>query len=224
MNIMNFLALDTETLSRKPTAAIDQIGLVFFDLKTKLDSLEGALAQRTAFQIEIPEENWRAHPELDIDPNTLKWRSEHAPIATPHKNQAYTIPGAIKETTRLITAKKPDVIYIQGKDFDAPIIKSLCDLFGLPLPWGDAYYKIKCSRDIIQHTFAHNTRVENLTGVKNAHNAVGDAFNQAKAIQAALRRQNNMKRFYAPIAFITNICGHGPKPFFSNSKGHLPND
>jgi len=197
--------LDLETLSRKPTAAFDQIGIVFFDTRAPLPSLDSMVASGHAAQFDIYVDSYKRR-HLHIEQDTLDWRAKDGtPIANPAPGNGHALRAAIQGTRDLIQIHKPRFIFLQGKDFDAPILKNACDELGIKPPWGDDYWRIKCSRDCIQWEFSDKTRVENLTGRKNTHGALDDAYNQACAMQIALRHRRRKQRVYAPASFIERL-------------------
>lgn len=199
--------LDIETLSRQPDAAFDQLAMVFFDDTKPLPPLEIMIADGTAIQFDIHEDSYK-ELGLHIDPETLKWREEHGtPIARPMAGKGYGVRKALKDARKAVKKYKPTAIYLQGKDFDAPIIKTACAKLKIDLPWGDDYWLIKCSRDVIKWEFSEKTRIEDLTGSKNTHGALEDAYNQAKAMQIAIRHRRRKNFVYRPVAFFERLLG-----------------
>jgi len=200
-----YATLDLETLSRRPDAAFDQIGIVFFDDARKLPSLDVMVGMGHAAQFDIRPDSYK-NLNLHTEQATLDWREkEGTPIANPPPGQGYKMRKALRKTGNLIQTFQPRFIYLQGKDFDAPIIKNACDELGVAAPWGEDYWRIKCSRDSIQWEFSDTTRVQHLTGTKNTHGALQDAYNQACAMQIALQHRRRKQRVYAPVAFIERL-------------------
>lgn len=117
--------------------------------------------------------------ELDraIDPNTIIWWSKQSEQA---QNEAFSddnrisVEDVIAELNRYLVGI--DKVWAQGPMFDINILEHLYKMVGQPLPW--QYWQIRDSRTVFD--MGDDSAK---TGNGDAHNALSDAYCQAKAVQ-----------------------------------------
>lgn len=162
--------LDIETFSTKPNAVILTFGAVKFDPYSDSDPSD-------AMYVKLNVDD-QIVMNRDVDENTLEWWSKQDPEvyeeATSEDDRIELIDFTKQLNKFLVGSSK---IWAQGAVFDITIIENLYNQLGVPAPW--AYWQIKDSRTIFD-TF-NDPRKEFLSN--NAHNALADAYAQAKAIQ-----------------------------------------
>lgn len=118
------LVIDLETLSRRPDAIITEIGVVAFNRSDFTERDFIALSPDILAQIGAGRHSC---------PETIAWHQSNrtAPVTMGDLTP--------KETCRalrdFITRYRPHRVWIQGPDFDRPILESFCIQFGDSLPW-----------------------------------------------------------------------------------------
>lgn len=166
---MNNLMLDLETLGRGPTAAIVEIGAVFFDPEA------GSLGP--TFQRRIhPGKSVEAGLQMDAD--TVLWwlRDETGARARLFADDEHVVGlyQALRDFTaycRTETAS-PIKVWGNGADFDNVILRSAYDACGYPAPWD--FYDNRCYRTLKN---LHRDIEMQRTGTH--HSALDDAISQA---------------------------------------------
>ena len=127
------LILDIETLSRRPNAVITEIGIIAFNRADFIAFDEVVLHPGLFPQIEagrhIESETLQFHRKNKTLPLKI---SDEDPFTTIHL------------LAQFIRKHNPQHIWIQGPDFDRPILESFFQQFGADLPWD--YWRIRDSR------------------------------------------------------------------------------
>lgn len=167
--------LDIETFSTKPNAVILTFGAVKFDPYSDSDPVDAMYVKLDVDrQIEL---------ERDVDENTLEWWGRQDPAvyeeATSEEDRIELVDFAKQLSKFLVGAGN---IWAQGTVFDITIIENLYNQLGIPAPW--AYWQIRDSRTIFGAF--NDPRKEFLS---DAHNALADAYAQAKALQKVFGEQ-----------------------------------
>ncbi len=117
--------LDIETLATSPQSIITEIAIIIFDRATHtvIDHLEifpdffEQLAAGRAF-----------------DPDTLSFHRKNGNLPNGKDNQTPCL-HAIVKMQEMFTEHQPKHVWIQGTDFDRPIIEDFCKAHNQPLPW-----------------------------------------------------------------------------------------
>ena len=165
--------VDLETLGTTADAVIMSIGAVRFDPDT--DALDMENAFYASVSIESNHEGARRH----ISEDTLLWWLKQSP-------QAQAVFHEPKDTLRSALESLSDWIstddnhmWSNGADFDLPMLAHAYKQFGQEPPW--KFWNNRCYRTMKGMPFAKRAgKIE--VGVK--HNAVTDAYNQARHLQA----------------------------------------
>lgn len=168
------LVLDLETLSRKPDAVVDELGVLVFDATT----------------FDIIEEHGIL---LDIGEQIQLGRGTEADtIAHRRRNGTYPdhFAGAKLDPTLsrlqlLIEDHQPEAIWIWGKDFDRPILDSLFDSVGRSSDF--PYWKIRCARDTYKAAFGAKSK-----GSSKTHHALDDCRVILSDLQEACARLDHL--------------------------------
>lgn len=151
------LILDTETLdTNRRTAAIFEIGIVAFD--------------RSTFQ---PVDDLEIHPDLATQ--LLAGRTMSADTVAFHRSRG-TFPksfagespaATLVAIEAFVRRHRPKRIWIQGTDFDAPLLEGFAELAGIALPW--EYYHVRDARTV------WDTAFPGVKHDKRPHRALADA-------------------------------------------------
>lgn len=171
---MSHVMIDTETLSVKPNGIILTLGAVKFN----------------PYSIEEPADALYIKLDVDeqislnrvIDEETVEWWGQQDPAiyeeATSESDRT-----SLHESTKQLNKFLVGVEYIwaQGIVFDIGMLENLYQQLKMPIPW--QFWQIRDSRTIFS-TF-NDPRKEFLND--NAHNALADAYAQAKALQKVFK-------------------------------------
>lgn len=164
---MNHVMLDLETMSTAPNAAIVAIG---------------AVCGEETFYLTINLQSCVDYG-LHIDANTVCWWLQQC--AEARKDVAtgtYALHHALEVFSSWLSELPEGDTYIwgNGADFDNVILANAYKATGLDLPWSHrnnrCFRTLKAMYPNIKHTF---------DGI--AHNALADAFNQARHLEAILK-------------------------------------
>lgn len=127
------IILDIETLHVSPFAVVTDIGIVAFDRKT-FEPVDETLI-RPGFWPQVEEGRM-------IDPGTIAYHRKHSTLPDCVTDDHPVV--AMKTLSLFLDKHKPECIWIQGPDFDRPILESLFQQFGGELPW--EYWRVRDSR------------------------------------------------------------------------------
>ncbi len=127
------IILDIETLSRRPNALITEIGAIAFN---RADFVETSclLLQPGFFE--------QLQLGRHICPETIQFHKQKKTL--PSQLGDMPVKDAVHFLSRFIREHKPERVWIQGPDFDRPIIESFCREVGEDLPWD--YWRTADSR------------------------------------------------------------------------------
>lgn len=172
---MRDVMLDLETLGTSSSAAILQIGAVFFDPRS--DELAAG-----GFEVTVDLQSC-LDAGLQVDGATVYWWLKQSDVARAAVTQpSMRLPPALLALGQYLS-REPEVrLWSHGAAFDVPILEGAYRACGLKVPW--------------DHRAARDTRTffwaaEDLTGwwtkpVREvAHTALADAIAQARDVQAA---------------------------------------
>jgi hypothetical protein len=118
------IILDLETLALDPSAIITEIGIIAFDAET-LEShakweVRPNILEQLAVGRRFERETYLFHREQDSVPETLGEFSIHA---------------ACEKLAAVFVYAKPQHVWIQGPDFDRPVLENFMSQAGHKLPW-----------------------------------------------------------------------------------------
>ncbi len=168
---MHHIMVDLETLGTVASASIISIGAVKFDLES--DAVDDA-----GFYASVSLES-----NLDlgrrIQEDTLKWwlKQDTEAQAVFHEDKV-PLELALDELTAWIGPKEYQM-WSNGADFDLPMLAHAYNQIGAAVPW--KFWNSNCFRTYKKLPGARAVRTVD-AGVK--HNALGDAYSQAKTLQA----------------------------------------
>jgi hypothetical protein len=161
--------LDLETLCRKPSAVILEIGALSFDpvtlkpsqsLELTLSPFGQTLKGRTV--------------ELD----TIAWHANQGnPITFSRWFQGARLKPSLIALRDWLARINPDHVWIWGADFDRPIIENACNSFRIDLPW--RYHRTMDARTVWNMAFP-DTRHD-----PRSHRALEDCVASLRDLKAA---------------------------------------
>ena len=153
--------LDLETLSRAPHAVIAEIGVVVVDATEKTVLYSASIKPCMLTQM------------LDgrhVCHETLNWHREQGTLPDPAEyggDMAECMDIACDMVEQVFVRHSPRRVWIQGPDFDLPILKTLFGAQGRELPW--KYWQTRDARTVWELAFPGRKRA------KRPHLAVEDA-------------------------------------------------
>lgn len=118
------IVIDTETLCRKPSAVVFEVGMVAFH------RADFTIIDRLSFPVELFHQIVAGRT---IDPETVAFHRRNGTLPqTTGGHDALATTYLIRE---FVKKHKPRKVWIQGTCFDRPIIEDYVDAMGQPLPW-----------------------------------------------------------------------------------------
>lgn len=179
---MQHVMLDLETLGTTADAVIMSIGAVRFDLNSNKMDDAGFYA---SVSIESNLERGRR-----VDESTLIWWLKQSPAAQQvfHEPKE-TLEAALESLTEWFGDTASDtLVWSNGADFDIPMLAHAYRSLGWETPW--RFWNSRCFRTYKNLPIARSIgKVDQ--GVK--HNALDDAANQARYLQAIQAAMNKVK-------------------------------
>ncbi len=120
------IILDLETLSRSPSALITEIGAVAF--------------HRDSFAIEdeldlTPDFFLQLATGRHVCPETIAFHRQGGTLPRIHPSSSATMFADLHLLTDFFHRHRPHRVWIQGPDFDRPILEHFCQQYGSVLPW-----------------------------------------------------------------------------------------
>lgn len=167
--------IDLETLDTKPSCTILSLGAVKFDPMSDSEP-----HSELYFKINIDEQSQMGRTVSD---DTIKWWSEQDPKA---QEEAFSESGRVgvetvaKELTKWI--HNTDVIWGHGYGFDITILEDYFRMLKMPIPW--QFWQVRDSRTLFSALKNGDPRKGMQTDL---HNALADAYYQAKSVQVAYK-------------------------------------
>ena len=200
MDTLTNVMVDIETLSTTPQSVIRSISFVAFSLGRE-ESLEEL--QKRVLTLWVA-----ASPQIDmgreIDEDTLSFWDKQFNLSQPGSEARQNVEWVLGEHPEdmspedcldVVTSYIQDIspnglIYSRGSNFDFPIIESLCEQTGRPLPWST--WKQTCSKSIIRFVCEDSKEIEAsiVGGLKSNHSSGFDVcveIMKLQAVYAALR-------------------------------------
>ena len=168
------IVLDIETLDTTPQAVITEIGLVAFnrDDFTPFDELRL-----------VPDLFYQLLRGRSIGEDTIEFHRKNGTL--PETTRGITPIAAIVAIQDFITRHRPHRVWIQGTDFDRPIIEDFCRSELQPLPW-----KYSISRDA---RTLWDTTFPGVKHVPRPHRAIQDCRATLCDIYTALKALDRLQ-------------------------------
>jgi hypothetical protein len=172
------LVLDFETLDKKPTAAITQIGIIAVRRKTfkvieQLELLPHVIPQLAAART------------FSVD--TIQWAEKKNLLPGPPSTLPLEI--AVKILHAFISFYNPFRIWAWGKDFERPLLENLASQYQLEFP-DYQFRKFACARQEWQNAFGMESPPPDRT-----HHALQDTLDELRDLRSALKKLNITHRF-----------------------------
>jgi 3' exoribonuclease, RNase T-like len=164
--------IDLETLGTKNDTTILSLGAVKFDPFSDSDPAPGIY-----FKLDVEQQNELGR---SIDQDTIDWWQKQDPVV---REEAFSDDNREKLETVLAELNRflvgVDSIWAQGAVFDIGILEHLYQQLKTPVPWH--FWQIRDSRTLFK-LLPENPRPNKFD---QAHNALVDAYYQAKGVQRA---------------------------------------
>ena len=162
--------IDLETLDVIPSATILSLGAVKFDPLS-----ENEPNSELYLKISIEDQDRLNRTTSD---STIAWWSKQDPAIMEEafdQKDAVTVEEALRQLNKWCVGI--DELWEQGYGFDMNMLENMYRSVGKPIPW--QFWQVSDSRTITKRT-ARDPRKDMQT---NLHNALADAYYQAKSIQ-----------------------------------------
>lgn len=166
--------IDLETLDVLPSCTVLSVGGVYFN---PFDSSEPF--NELYFKINIDDQDRLGRTTSD---STIEWWSKQDPkILEEAFNQegAVTVSEAVEKLSKWLYS--PDVIWGQGYGFDLTIIEHMLRSMEVPIPYN--FWQVRDSRTL----FSLCKKDPRKSMQTDLHNALADAYFQAKSVQMAYK-------------------------------------
>jgi hypothetical protein len=165
--------IDLETLDVFPTATVLSLGAVKFDPTTDAEP-----HSELYFKISIDDQDRLGRTVSD---KTIEWWGQQDPkimeeaFDQSNPNEVMTVEQALDSLNRWVVGV--DEIWGHGYGFDITILENMYRMIGKPIPW--QFWQISDARTITKR-MPKDPRKDMQT---NLHNALADAYFQAKSVQ-----------------------------------------
>ena len=162
--------IDLETLDVFPTATVLSIGAVKFDPTTDAEPYA-----ELYLKILVDDQDRLGRTTSD---STIEWWGKQDPAVMEEafdQTGAVTVEEALSQLNRWVVGV--DEIWGQGYGFDITILENMYRMLGKPIPW--QFWQISDARTITKR-MPKDPRKDMQT---NLHNALADAYFQAKSVQ-----------------------------------------
>jgi len=162
--------IDLETLDVTPTATVLSLGAVKFD-----PFLDAEPHSELYFKISIDDQDRLGRTTSD---STIAWWSQQDPAVMEEafdQTDAVTVEEALRQLNKWCVGV--DEIWAQGYGFDITMLEDMYRSTGKPIPW--QFWQISDARTITKR-MPRDPRKDMQT---NLHNALADAYFQAKSVQ-----------------------------------------
>lgn len=190
----NFM-LDTETLAVRPNAVMRCISIVAFEDEGD-DTIETLLPRTLTVWLDAEEQFAMGRA---IDDDTVKFWEKQSRLGGAATEQAARILNgwqggdmSCRLAMEIFAAFIRDTgyngkVYSRGSNFDFPIIESIHDMLGMPLPFKT--WDATCSRSIIQYVCQgdRDTEANLVNGMKSNHCSDYDCAVEVMKLQAIHR-------------------------------------
>ena len=169
--------IDLETLDVFPTATVLSLGAVKFDPTTDAEPYS-----ELYLKICIDNQDQLGRTTSD---STIEWWGKQDPKVmeeTFDQTGAVTVEEALKQLNKWVVGV--DEIWGHGYGFDITILENMYRMLGNPIPW--QFWQISDSRTITKR-MPKDPRKDMQTDL---HNALADAYFQAKSVQIIFKHNN----------------------------------
>jgi hypothetical protein len=183
--------LDLETLGTVASSVIMSIGAVKFDLEA------GTIDDAGFYASVSIDSNLLAGRQVSEE-TLLWWMKQDKTAQKVFFEPKQPLDAALEDFSRWFgdgREAEKTLIWSNGADFDIPMMVHAYHLYGWEAPW--AYYNTRCFRTVKNSAVAQGV-VHNVTGIK--HNALTDAINQVKHLQAIHDQQQTLSRLAGKVA------------------------
>jgi len=165
--------IDLETLDVKPGATILSLGAIKFNPFSDVEP-----HSELYYKIDIDEQDKMGRTTSD---STIEWWGKQDAAAQEEAfdpNGRLSITEALRQLTKWSVGI--DVLWGQGYGFDMTMLEDMYRSVGTPIPWN--FWQVRDSRTLFACCKKDPRKV---LGQNNLHNALADAYFQAKGIQMA---------------------------------------
>jgi hypothetical protein len=162
--------IDLETLDVTPTATVLSLGAVKFDPFSDTEP-----HSELYLKISIDDQDHLGRTTSD---KTIEWWSQQDPAVMEEafdQTDAVTVEEALRQLNKWCVGV--DEIWAQGYGFDITMLEDMYRSIGKPIPW--QFWQISDARTITKR-MPRDPRKDMQT---NLHNALADAYFQAKSVQ-----------------------------------------
>lgn len=166
---MKHVMLDLETLGTTADSVILSIGAVKFDLESDKFDDDGFYASVSV------DSNMDAGRRISED-TLIWWMGQSKEAQAVFHEPKQTLEGALAGLIDWLVHNKRHP-WSNGADFDLPMLAHAYRQAGMEAPW--AFYNARCVR-----TYRGLPAAANMPKLSNSHNALLDATNQVKCVQA----------------------------------------
>lgn len=174
-----FVMLDIETVSKAPSAVILSLGAVKFDPYTETEP--------TSPFYHLLDFDQQVELGRDVNAETLEWwgkQPANIQAACFGDEGRTKVEDFLKEFNRYLVGV--DRVWAQGIVFDFGILENLYWMMKTPKPW--KYNQVRDSRTLFDLGYDPRREMQ-----VEAHNALADAYFQARAVQKVYKRLNITK-------------------------------
>jgi hypothetical protein len=162
--------IDLETLDVTPTATVLSLGAVKFDPFSDAEP-----HSELYLKISVDDQDRLGRTTSD---KTIEWWSQQDPAVMEEafdQTDAVTVEEALRQLNKWCVGV--DEIWAQGYGFDITMLEDMYRSIGKPIPW--QFWQISDARTITKR-MPRDPRKDMQT---NLHNALADAYFQAKSVQ-----------------------------------------
>ncbi len=169
--------IDLETLDVFPTATVLSLGAVKFDPTSDADPYS-----ELYLKILVDDQDRLGRTTSD---STIEWWGKQDPAIMEEafdQTGAVTVEEALSQLNRWVVGV--DELWGHGYGFDITILENMYRMVGKPIPW--QFWQISDARTITKR-MPKDPRKDMQT---NLHNALADAYFQAKSVQIIFKHHN----------------------------------
>lgn len=167
--------IDLETLDTRPSCTVLSLGGVKFNAENDIEP-----HSELYFKVSVDDQDRLGRTSSD---DTIAWWSKQDPKIM---EEAFDQTGAITVEEALAQVSKwlvgVDVIWGHGYGFDITILEDMYRNIGRPIPWN--FWQVRDSRTLFAMLKNGDPRKSMQTDL---HNALADAYFQAKSVQIAYK-------------------------------------
>ena len=167
--------IDIETLDTRPSCTVLSIGAVKFNATTDAEPYD-----ELYFKVSVDDQDRLGRTTSD---GTIEWWSKQDPKIM---EEAFDQTGAITVEQALARITKwsvgLDTLWGHGYGFDITILEDMYRSIGKPIPWN--FWQVKDSRTLFGMCEQDPRK---MLGQNDLHNALADAYFQARGVQLAYR-------------------------------------